>query len=107
MPRTTPVRLMTETEPEHPPLWGGPSQAQRPVLPDPRGGHWARWGIMWGSLALLIMGSGPLAIFMIVDPPANPVGPGILAMFTFWPALFGFIGGLAWGSYRTWGFKRS
>lgn len=43
---------------------------------------------------LFLVGSGPL-LFIIVaptlglwpDPDPNPIGPGLLAMFTFWPAV--------------------
>ena len=46
------------------------------------------------GLAIFILGSGPL-LFIIVaaslgpwpDPNPNPVGPGLLAAFTFWPSL--------------------
>ena len=46
------------------------------------------------GLVLLIVGSGPL-VFIIVaaafglwpDPNPNPIGPGLLFFFTFWPAL--------------------
>ena len=46
------------------------------------------------GLAMLILGSGPL-LFIIAaagvglwpDPNPNPVGPGILAFFTFWPSV--------------------
>jgi len=45
-------------------------------------------------VALLILGSSPL-VFIIVaaalglwpDPNPNPVGPGLLFFFTFWPAV--------------------
>ena len=46
------------------------------------------------GLGLLIAGSGPL-LFIIVaaavglwpDPNPNPIGPGLLFFFTFWPAV--------------------
>ena len=46
------------------------------------------------GLGLLIIGSGPL-LFIIVaaavglwpDPNPNPIGPGLLFFFTFWPAV--------------------
>jgi len=46
------------------------------------------------GLGLLVVGSGPL-LFIIVaaavglwpDPNPNPVGPGLLFFFTFWPAV--------------------
>jgi hypothetical protein len=46
------------------------------------------------GLTLLIVGSGPL-LFIIAaaalglwpDPNPNPIGPGLLAFFTFWPSV--------------------
>ena len=46
------------------------------------------------GLVLLFVGAGPL-LFVIVaaaiglwpDPNPNPIGPGLLFFFTFWPAL--------------------
>ena len=51
--------------------------------------RWVRVGV-----TLLILGSGPL-VFIIVaaavglwpDPNPNPIGPGMLFFFTFWPAV--------------------
>ena len=50
---------------------------------------WVRIGV-----AMLVLGSGPL-LFIIVaaaiglwpDPNPNPIGPGLLFFFTFWPAV--------------------
>ena len=50
---------------------------------------WVRVGV-----ALLVLGSAPL-VFIIVaaaiglwpDPNPNPIGPGLLFFFTFWPAV--------------------
>lgn len=39
------------------------------------------------GLILLVVGSGPLLVWMAVDPNSNPVGPGCLAFFTFWPSI--------------------
>jgi hypothetical protein len=46
------------------------------------------------GLILLLLGSGPLLLIIIAaavglwpDPNPNPIGPGILAGLTFWPAL--------------------
>ena len=46
------------------------------------------------GLVLLVFGSGPLlaiifaaAIGLWPDPNPNPVGPGMLAGLTFWPAI--------------------
>jgi len=44
--------------------------------------------------ALLVFGSGPLLLIILAaavrlwpDPNPNPVGPGLLAGLTFWPAV--------------------
>jgi hypothetical protein len=50
---------------------------------------WVKVGV-----GLFVIGSGPL-LFIIVaaavglwpDPNPNPVGPGLLFFFTFWPAV--------------------
>lgn len=49
--------------------------------------------VRWG-LALLLLGSGPLFFIIIAaavglwpDPNPNPIGPGLLCFFTFWPSL--------------------
>lgn len=46
------------------------------------------------GLVLLIVGSGPLLGIIVAaslglwpDPNPNPVGPGLLFFFTFWPAV--------------------
>ena len=46
------------------------------------------------GLGLLIVGSGPLlfiiaaaAVGLWPDPNPNPIGPGLLFFFTFWPAV--------------------
>jgi len=51
--------------------------------------RWVRTGIV-----LLVVGSGPLlfiigaaAIGLWPDPNPNPIGPGLLFFFTFWPAV--------------------
>ena len=43
---------------------------------------------------LLIVGSAPLVAIILLaavglwpDPNPNPIGPGLLAAFTFWPAV--------------------
>jgi hypothetical protein len=53
------------------------------------------------GLALLVIGSGPLLgiIFLAElglwpDPNPNPVGPGLLFAFTFWPAVICLIVGI-------------
>ena len=54
------------------------------------------------GLALLVLGSGPLIGTMAAaklgltsDPNPNPVVFGILAFFTFWPAVIMIVWGLA------------
>ena len=48
----------------------------------------------WIGLVLLCIGTGPLLIVILAaqlgltrDPNPNPVGFGILALFTFWPSV--------------------
>lgn len=64
------------------------------------------WGDRIGRIGLVLLGlgSGPLllivglaAVGLWPDPRPNPVGPGLLAALTFWPAL----GCLAVGWWRT------
>ena len=52
----------------------------------------SRW--VQGGLGLLILGSGPLGVIVLAaklglwpDPNPNPIGPGLLFVFTFWPAV--------------------
>jgi hypothetical protein len=56
--------------------------------------------LFWIGLALLAAGIGPLlaiglaaALGLLSDPNPNPIGPGLLAFFTFWPAVIM----IAWG----------
>ena len=49
--------------------------------------------VRWG-LGLLLIGTGPLAFIILAaevglwpDPSPNPIGPGLLAFVTFWPAI--------------------
>jgi hypothetical protein len=51
-------------------------------------------GLVKVGLALLVFGSGPLVVIILLaalgvlaDPNPNPVGPGILAALTFWPGV--------------------
>lgn len=51
-----------------------------------------RW-FKTGSI-LLVLGSGPLRTIVLLaaiglwpDPNPNPIGPGLLFFFTFWPAV--------------------
>lgn len=46
------------------------------------------------GLVLLVLGSGPLWTIVLLaalglwpDPNPNPIGPGLLFFFTFWPAV--------------------
>jgi hypothetical protein len=57
--------------------------------------------LFWIGLALLILGTGPLlaigaaaSLGLLSDPNPNPIGPGLLAFFTFWPAVILIVWGL-------------
>jgi hypothetical protein len=57
--------------------------------------------LFWIGLALLILGTGPLLLIVIVaelgltdDPNPNPIGPGLLAFVSFWPAVILVVWGL-------------
>jgi hypothetical protein len=57
--------------------------------------------LFWIGLALLILGTGPLlaigvaaALGLLSDPNPNPIGPGLLAFVTFWPAVILIVWGL-------------
>lgn len=59
------------------------------------------------GMGLLLLGSGPLALFILAsqaglirDPDPNPIGFGLLAFFSFWPALFLIIVGCLQASSR-------
>lgn len=45
--------------------------------------------LMYIGVAILVFGSGPLLIIILLseDPNPNPVGLGILAMISFWPGV--------------------
>jgi hypothetical protein len=52
--------------------------------------------LFWIGLVLLILGTGPLLAIVLAaelgllsdpNPNPNPIGPGLLAFFTFWPRL--------------------
>jgi hypothetical protein len=56
--------------------------------------------LFWIGLALLVLGTGPLLLIiaaaevgLLSDPNPNPIGPRLLAFFTFWPAVIM----IAWG----------
>lgn len=51
-------------------------------------------GWIWAGILLLVLGSGPLmfiiaadALGLWPDPNPNPIGPGLLFFFTFWPSV--------------------
>ena len=53
-------------------------------------------------MALYVLGSGPLLITILLatlgltrDPDPNPIGFGILALFTFWPSVILIVIGIA------------
>ena len=57
--------------------------------------------VFWIGLALLVLGTGPLLLIVVAaelgltsDPNPNPIGPGLLAFFTFWPAVILVVWGL-------------
>ena len=50
--------------------------------------------LFWVGFWLFVVGCGPLLAIglaawagLLADPNPNPVGPGILAFLTFWPAV--------------------
>jgi len=58
--------------------------------------------LLWIGLALFVLGSGPLLITILLatlgltrDPDPNPIGFGILALFTFWPSVILIVIGVA------------
>jgi hypothetical protein len=66
-----------------------------------------RRNLLWIGIAGLVLGTGPLVVAVLWseahgDPNPNPVGPGICAMFTFWPSIVLIVVGLVdrWRSAR-------
>ncbi len=55
---------------------------------------------MQAGAALLVLGTGPLVAIIIPDPKSNPIGPGLLAFFTFWPSIGLMVAGVARGLVR-------
>jgi len=58
--------------------------------------------LFWAGIALLVIGTGPLlaigtaaSLGLLSDPNPNPIGFGLLAFFTFWPAIILIVWGLA------------
>ncbi|MFL6688653.1 MAG: hypothetical protein ACJ8IR_00470 [Alphaproteobacteria bacterium] len=58
--------------------------------------------LFWIGVALLLLGSGPLLMIvaasslgLLSDPNPNPIGPGLLFFFTFWPGVVLTVIGLA------------
>jgi hypothetical protein len=61
--------------------------------------------LLWIGVVLLVLGTGPLLASVVYawsqgDTNPNPVGPGILAMFTFWPSIILMVVGLGLGIAR-------
>lgn len=54
--------------------------------------------LLIAGVVLLAVGTGPLLVVILFDPAANPVGPGLLAFLTFWPAVMLTLVGLVRGS---------
>ncbi len=57
--------------------------------------------LFWIGLGLLVVGSGPLLTIIVAadlgltrDPNPNPIGFGLLAGLTFWPAVIMIVIGL-------------
>ena len=57
--------------------------------------------LFWIGLTLLGLGTGPLLLIVVAaelgltsDPNPNPIGPGLFAFFTFWPAVILIVWGL-------------
>jgi hypothetical protein len=65
--------------------------------------------LFWIGLALFALGTGPLLLIVVAaeigltsDPNPNPIGPGLLAFFTFWPAVILIVSGLVASALRYW-----
>jgi hypothetical protein len=61
--------------------------------------------VLWIGVALFVLGTGPLFATVAYakwqgDMNPNPIGPGLLAMFTFWPSILLIVIGLGLGIAR-------
>ena len=63
--------------------------------------------LFWVGFWIFVPGSAPLLGFvaadwlgLLSDPDPNPVGPGLLFFFTFWPSLAIMAAGVALGLWR-------
>jgi hypothetical protein len=73
-----------------------PQPEARPAPPEASAhpsGYWQSWWVRVG-VGMLIVGAGPLLFIILAaavglwpDPNPNPIGPGLLFFFTFWPAV--------------------
>jgi hypothetical protein len=53
--------------------------------------------MFWIGIGLLVLGTGPLLAIILAASLGllrNPIGPGLLAFFTFWPAVILTVWGL-------------
>jgi hypothetical protein len=78
--------------------WHTPSVSHPPPPPMRTPGRW----LMLAGMAGLLLGTGPLIAVIVAarmgwtaDPNPNPIGPGILAFFSFWPSIAALVAGLA------------
>ena len=70
---------------------------QKPATVAPPQNAAGYWGSGWIKIGigLLVVGAAPLLLIIVAaavglwpDPNPNPIGPGLLFFFTFWPAIF-------------------
>lgn len=57
--------------------------------------------VLWAGVILLVLGTGPLLLTVMLDPTANPVGFGMLTFFTFWPSIALIVVGFSLGVFRS------
>lgn len=55
--------------------------------PDQPGRRAPGTALLWTGGLMLALGTGPLVVIGVLDPKSNPIGPGLLAFFTFWPSI--------------------